>query len=215
MAKAKSSPIVALALVGISAISLYYVWEATTFADDYINNLPVHGQNVGAEQAPSTTALVKSEEFKALNPLLVESSKKAAGIQGSTPEGVANVTTVRSLDDAFVLKPPVVEKKISPEEKAKQEIKKKAPPKVKPIVFMQDHFAEVPARLLLNGLSKDGAMINGRFYAKGELLDLLEYPDNRGVGTRVPVLAEVGDGFIVIQEQGSNRTLKIQLEASP
>lgn len=195
-----SSPVISLAIIGIAAMAFYYVSEGVSKGTAWISALPVEGTvfTSAAADAPPITAPL---QVGAIHPLLIESSRKAAGLQVA-PENASG--SMVSLDSLFGRHTE------EPASRANAGISKLpaviagapqlgALPAVELVKF---DISALSGQVRLQATSNEGAIINGSYFSVGELVKSAGYVASSGAPKAYPVLVSVSKETAVIAEGG-------------
>lgn len=200
MSTKKTSPVVALAGLGILAMALFYGAQGMQRVEGLIAALPIQGKAAPRAEESVQAAIVQgADKARSMHPLLIESSRKAAAVKAGAPE----VSDTSQYDALFGRTDLVLEKKRDPVAEAKLIL----PPTPPPI----DYFAFLRNSVTLAAVTTKGAVINGKYYLIGESIVELAYPKRGTTHLQNPVLQAVQGETVVIAEADSSRHFQVKL----
>ena len=198
------SIVVKMALIGTGFIALYYLNVATQMVSAKITELPVQGKT--QVTAPATDIREPAQRGKALHPLLVESSNKAAALRQASAASTANEPV--NFDALFGRERAQkdVDARNQKDAAAKELLK---PPTPAMAAQSFDAFKDLATQVRVQAVMKDGAVVNGGFFETGAVVTSLPYASQDGTRTLYPVLSSVQDDAVLLAEAGKG-TRKIR-----
>lgn len=194
----QKSPVVKLAMLGTVMMALFYVNQGTGWVNQYITALPVQGRQEAAKDGEVKPRVM--EENKTLNPLLIESSRKASKpLDSLLPSGFDVAFGKTALDN----------QKKTEEERKKKELE--APAAGPSAEVAIDYFEVMKQLVNLQAISARGAIVNNHYYEVGESIEELSYPDSKTGVTLLLKLASVSPTHIVLSNPAGTRRFSVKI----
>lgn len=190
----KKSPLITICLLGIVGLGLSYLWSSAAKIEGYIGSLPIQGAQTTVQA--KIEGAEKASSLAVLYPLEVESKQKVERLPQSKAEASHLV------DTSFIRA-----SQAAPEAPMGASVSIPLP---KPVA-LPDYFQLLPQAVRLDGVTGNGAVLSGHFYAVGEPIAAFAYPSKKNQQMVVPVLLRITDNSAVIQEPGADgaRTITI------
>lgn len=192
----KKNPLITLCLLGIVGMGLSYLWSSAAKIEGFIGSLPIQGAQTTVQA--KIEGADKASSLAVLYPLEVESKQKVASLPHSPAE------SSHLVDTSFIRA-----SQVAPEAPGGASVSIPLP---KPVA-LPDYFTLLPQAVHLDGITGNGAVLSGHFYAVGEPVAAFAYPSKKNQQLIVPVLVRVTDNSAVIQEAAADGTRTVTISA--
>lgn len=202
----KASPIVRLALLGIVGLALAQIFQSSQWVDAYIEALPVVGEPVKEQDAAAAPAAPVLD--RNIVPLLMESQQKKELMAPALRAG--EFAGTESIDHVFGNVSPRLAARLAARAQGTlggQAVEPPPSPGEEPSLpppVIIDHFKLLQARIKVQALTPDAAIINGRLFEVGERVTTLAYPSRVDAFRFVHplLLRRVNDGVVLREAEG-------------